>query len=142
MSLSEQIVEALLGDENEDPKDFIHRHDIQVHPRVRISYSRTKFDDDGSGNYQDEHGWVNETGEEFELDEFDREEGVTLASKIAEFLKRNGAVEPSSSHFHEGIWYTDYGETEDDGWVEQRSYHLVDIDPETQAEIFKLVNPR
>lgn len=115
-------------------------------PHIRISYSRIIWvDPEDPDGYEEEHGWIDEEGVEFEPDEFDIEEGMTPSESIVEqavkFLQDEGAMHASSSHFHIGVWYstefsvTDFGTGEE----EERSFHLKDFSPEEEAEIFKEV---
>ncbi len=113
-------------------------------PHIRISFTRIVWvDPEDPDGYEDEHGWIDEEGVEFEPDEFDIEEGMTPSESIVrqavEFLQNEGATNASSSHFHIGVWYstefsvTDYGTGEE----EERSFHLKDFSPEEEEEIFK-----
>ena len=57
-----------------------------------------------------EHGDYDSEGfyEEYivEPDKFEADEGQTAATLAVKFINHHGAIEPSSSHFHKGIWYT------------------------------------
>lgn len=119
-------------------------------PHIKISYTRIVWvDPEDPDGYEDEHGWIDEEGVEFEPDEYDLEEGMTPSESIVEqaaaFLKDNYAVNPSSAPgFHIGIWYssdfevTDYGTGEE----EERSYHLYGFTPEEEEAIWREVTSR
>lgn len=119
-------------------------------PRIRISYSRVVWvDPEDPDGYEDEHGWIDEEGVEFEPDEYDIEEGMTPSESIVEqaakFLKGEYATNPSSAPgFHPGIWYSteyeviDYGTGEE----EERSFHLEGFTPEEEKAIWQEVTGR
>jgi hypothetical protein len=142
MTRAHAIVDTLL--EMDDP-DYVKSEVERLEPihRIRISYSKFKFDEDGSGNYEDEHGWIDEDGEEMEPDEFDEEAGTTAVAKAIHYLRDNGATQPSNSSFWLDTWYGD--ETDVDhatGWNTERHYHLVGFTPEEQEAVFKGVTQR
>lgn len=129
------LVDLLL--ENDlDPKAEIMRMDVHPFPKIRISFSRHRFVE-GSEDPEEERGWEDEDGHEFELDEYDAEDGKTITSLAADWLKNEGVIEASSSRFEPGTWYTGPG-AEDyiDGWDEEFGYHLVGFTEEQEAEIF------
>lgn len=118
-------------------------------PLIRTSFTRiTRGDSDDSDDYEEEDGWINEDGVEFEPDENDLEDGMSESESIVaqamKFLDNEGATHASSSHFHPGIWYSTEYETTDysTGEEEERSFHLEGFSPEEQAEIFKHVTRR
>ena len=135
-------------DEPEEEEGVLEEGDNEDVPLIRISFTRiTRGDSDDSDDYEEEHGWIDEEGVEFEPDENDIEDGMTESESIVEqaekFLDEEGAVHASSSHFHPGVWYTT--ESEEDfrtGANEERSFHLKGFSPEEQAEIFKHVTRR
>ncbi|KKL10221.1 hypothetical protein LCGC14_2558010 [marine sediment metagenome] len=118
-------------------------------PHIRISYtSITPGDPEDPDSYEEDHGWIDEEGIEFEPDENDLEDGMTPSESIVDqtvqFLKDEGAMSPSSTAFHIGVWYstefqvTDYGTGEE----EERSFHLKSFSPEEEAAIYKEVTRR
>jgi hypothetical protein len=117
-------------------------------PLIRTSFSRVTWGDSGdSDDYEEEHGWIDEEGVEFEPDESDVEDGMSESESIVaqaiKFLEDEGAAHASSSHFHPGIWYST--ESEEDfqtGANEERSFHLDGFSKEEQAEIFKAITRR
>jgi hypothetical protein len=141
MTRAHDIVARLL--ENED-MNYVKNEVYRLEPThlIRVSFSKHKFDDDGSGNYEDEHGWVDEFGEEMDPDEFDDEAGVTAVSKAIDYLQNEGVTEPSSYPFSEGTWYQTPSELQNDGWYYEQHYHLVGFSPEEQAAVYKGVFKR
>lgn len=56
----------------------------------------------------------------------DKEPGVRVSYTVEEAIELLKGCEPSSSQFHEGVWYTSYGDMDPiSGEVENLSYHLV-----------------
>lgn len=111
----------------EAPEEFLLRME-QPFPRIRISFEQLTPESAEHGDISDS-GWVDEDGVSMVPDEFDKEEGLSCADLAAAYLKREGAVEASSSRFHPGVWYSTGFSTIDyaTGTEEQRSYHLVDF---------------
>ena len=79
--------------------------------------------------------------ESMEPDEFDAGDGLTAVDKAIRYLTREHCVEASSSHFHEGIWYSDSdGDTDYRTGEETRhSYHLKNFSVDEQRAIFDSV---
>jgi hypothetical protein len=97
----------------------------------------------GAGDYGEEHGWVDEEGSEITVDKYDRADGETIASKAAKFMKYDGAMEPSSSYYHRGVWYTTEGDTDyRTGENTQKSYHLYGFTNAEERAIFDLMTRR
>ena len=123
------------------------REEDNESPLIRISYTRiTPGDSDDPDDYEEDHGWIDEDGVEFEPDEYDIEEGMTPSESIVEqaakFLKDEYAVNPSSAPgFHPGIWYSTEYETIDYGTGEQeeRSFHLKGFTPDQEQAIWREV---
>jgi hypothetical protein len=118
-------------------------------PHILISFTRiTRGDSEDSDDYEEEHGWIDEEGVEFEPDESDVEDGMSESESIVEqavkFLQKEGASNPSSSGFHPGVWYSTEYETTDygTGEEEERSFHLKNFEKEEEAEIFKQMTAR
>jgi hypothetical protein len=120
-------------------------------PHIKISFKRFLWVDpeaeDFDSVYEEEHGWIDEEGVEFEPDEYDIEEGMTGSESIVEqavdFLKDNYAVNPTPGDqgFRLGISYyvdfevVDYGP---DG-EEEQTYHLYGFTPEEEEAIWREV---
>lgn len=137
MSRASLLVNKILeADDGFDAREYLLSFPARS-PRIRIScYSLTPGPEDGDEG-EEEHGWFNEEGVSMEPDEFDQEEGHTCADLAIKYLNSEGAIHPSSSHFHDGIWYSDGGNTNVyTGEVTTKHYHLVDFDGEEQKKIF------
>lgn len=112
------------------------------HPRILTTYETVTPESAEHGDVAD-RGWIDDEGESMAPDSYDRSEGLTAVDKAVRFLKDNGAGEASSSYFHRGIWYSDYG-SEDyrTGENEQRSYHLKGFTAAQEREIFNQMSRR
>ncbi len=143
-----EFIEIDEPEEEEDEEGVLEEGDDEDVPLIRISFTRiTRGDSDDSDDYEEEHGWIDEEGVEFEPDESDIEDGMTESESIVtqaeKFLEDEGAVHASSSHFHPGVWYTtEYEQDFRTGTDEERSFHLKGFSPEEEAEIFKHVTRR
>jgi len=73
------------------------------------------------------------------VDEFD--DGMTAVDKAIRFLTREHCVEASSSHFHEGLYYTDSDNDIDyrTGEETQHSYRPVNFTADEQRAIFDAI---
>lgn len=112
-------------------------------PMIAVTYDIVTPESAEQGDYA-ESGWIDEEGQDMTPDSYDREEGITAVDKAVKFLKYEGAREPSTSHFHPGVWYindehdTDYRT----GAVESRSYHLRNFSQHQEREIFNRMKRR
>lgn len=111
--------------------------------RITTSFTTVTWPE-GQDEYEDEHGWVDERGESMEPEEGEEnDDGQPLSAveKAADWLKRRGQLEPSSSpHFHDGVWYTGPDETNmQTGANTQESYHLVNFTESEQRAIWVAV---
>jgi len=88
----------------------------------------------------EESGWSNEEGESMEPDSRDTGEGITAVDKAIDFFE-DKCVEPSSSDFHPGVWYTDADSDIDyrTGAETRESYHLYEFTEEEQERIYRAV---
>lgn len=111
---------------------------------IKVSFTTiTPSESEDSDDYGEEHGWVDEEGSEITVDKYDRADGETIASKAVKFMKYDGAWEPSSSHYHRGVWYTTEGDTDyRTGENTQKSYHLYGFTNAEEREIFDLMKGR
>ena len=83
-----------------------------------------------------ERGFV--AAQEFELDKYDIESGLTIPDLIVTFLKNEGANEFSSSVFDTNGWYIHYGSQDMyDGSYENNSFHLGNIDDEEKKQVYE-----
>lgn len=131
-----------LEDEISDLKAYAMAHGLP--PRVTITYSRTTPESVEQGDFS-ESGWEDEEGVVMALDEYDEEEGLTVADITAKYLKDEGCYDTSSSVFHPGMWYTTEWSTIDyaTGEQEERNFHLVGFTEEQEKAVWdKFHEPR
>ncbi len=102
-----------------DRKCYIKRYDVFV-------------GEDGEPYDRNEHEPV-----EIFVDEYDAEDGLTLADIASAHLTSEGAVHASASHFHPGVWYLSDSRLMNDGTYEESTWHLKGFEPEEEAQIFK-----
>jgi hypothetical protein len=146
---AEQFIDVLEEEEEDEVDEGVLEENDEDVPLIRISFTRIiRGDSEDSDDYEEEHGWIDEDGVEFEPDEADLEDGMSESESIVaqaiKFLENEGAAHASSSHFHPGVWYTTEYETTDygTGEEEERSFHLKGFQPEEEAEIFKAITRR
>jgi len=109
-------------------------------PRVKITYEIITPESAEEGDVA-ESGWEDDEGVSMTLDEWDIEEETTLAEKTAKWLYDEGAIEPSSSHFYPGTWYTAYGDQDyRTGAYKNRSFHLHDFTPDEERQVWDELN--
>jgi hypothetical protein len=120
----------------DDPAEFISRMPV-LSPRICITFSQTTPESSEQGDYSDS-GWIDEEGKSMEPDEFDREERLTAADLAVKFLQDEGVMEPSSSDFYPGVWYSTEWHTVNyrTGTDEERSYHLRDFSEAEEKAIW------
>lgn len=111
--------------------------------RITTTFSQTTPESAEQGDYSDT-GWIDEEGVDMNLDEYDREEGLTVAEKTAKWLFNEGASEGSSSHYHHGMWYSTEWSVNDysTGEEEQRSFHLDGFTADEEEEIFRIMQKK
>lgn len=127
------------ADENDVESD-LKRMLGRTPPRIRISYTEITFHDDGE--YDDEHGWIDEEGVEMSPDEFDMEEGLTSVDLAVKFLEGKYVNEASSSDFHVGVWYSTTDEDTMHAKSIEHHFHLVDFTPEEEKQIWDRMHDR
>jgi len=67
----------------------------------------------------------------------------SLVAQVAEYLRREGAVYPSASFWHAGIWYMSEPYTRYyDGVTEESTYHLQNVSDRTSQEVWAVVTGR
>ena len=107
---------------------------------IRTTYAVVTPESASDGDYA-ETGWIDETGESMELDEYDAEEELTITQKAIDFLRNKGAY-PSSSHFSPGTWYSTEPQIEDystnESW--EYSYHLCGFTESEEETIFNAIS--
>lgn len=124
-----------LDDEIGDLKGYALKHGEK--PRIRISFARTTPESAADGD-NSETGWIDEEGVAMEVDDEDREMELTLEYITARYLINEGALYPSSSSFHAGIWYSTEPAVIDyrTGETEERSYHLYGFSEQQERQIW------
>jgi hypothetical protein len=94
---------------------------------VRISYEIITEESAREGDVA-ERGWEDEEGTEY------------TTHDLIKLLEQEGC-EPSSTHFHMGIWYTSYGEADIfSGDTKNISYHLSGFSEDEEKEIFQSIS--
>ena len=93
--------------------------------------------------FRDEEGevldYIEHEPVEFALDEYDIEDGKTIADIAARYLRDEGAVYPSSSHFHKGVWSSSESELKHDGTYEESSWHLKNFQDGDEEKVFNII---
>lgn len=95
--------------------------------RIKITYEIITEESAEDGDVA-ERGWKDEEGKEIEN-----------VSDAITFIISNNALEPSSSQFHKGVWYTAYGDMDFTGEVENYSYHLEGFTENEEKEIYNVI---
>jgi len=99
--------------------------------RVKQTYAIITEESAKEGDYADT-GWIDEIGEKFDS-----------ATEAAKWLEDQGVIEPSSSCFHKGVWYSTEGEQDyRTGETEIRSYHLKGATVGQERKIYKKLFPK
>ncbi len=108
--------------------------------RIRVSFERVLPAEEDDVQPDVENGWEDEEGLHITQDDLAMDDGtpVTQAVKI---IRYHGSVEPSSSSFHPGVWYTQSDSDQGREYFEQgieyrRSYHLSGFTAEEEREIY------
>jgi hypothetical protein len=79
----------------------------------------------------------------FTPDEYDLEEGLSAAKLAAKYIVQNsGSLEPSSSQFHQGVWYSSTESDMRTGDQIETSFHIVSATPEQEQELYGLITQR
>lgn len=113
-------------------------------PRISISFETVSYGEEGE-DPDVQTGWIDEEG----VDIVPSDEGDSFDERIVngavEFLRdeMNG-IEPSSSSWHQGVWYTDSASDENfvTGENTSRSYHLDGFTENQQRAIFDELTKR
>ena len=141
-------VRESLEDEIGDLKAYALQHgNGPQNQRIVTTFSTITPESAAQGDFA-ETGWEDEEGFDCTPDEFDEEEGKTVADIAAKFIYEKGAVSQSSSHFYPGAWYsTDMQDTDFvTGEQTEHNFHLVGFTPEQEQEVWnkfmQLLRPR
>lgn len=109
--------------------------------RKIVSYYETWSPEDVEIGDTDKRGELDEWV--CELDEVDLEDGLTHSDKAAKYLLDKGALEPSSSFFHQGIWYSTYDDEDfRTGDRTVKSYHLKGFTEDEEREIWAAITQK
>lgn len=134
--ISADIQEAADPDTPEEIKKYAI--DKGAPRRVKISYAIITPESAAAGDFA-EHGWENEEGVPIELADYELEEDKTYAMACARYLYDQGAMEPSSSTFHPGVWYTQRTTNYPSGEEREQNYHLDGFTEKEEEEVFNLL---
>lgn len=109
---------------------------------VNIYFSRTTPESVEDGEFS-ETGVVEENYP-LEPDTWDREEGLTPVDLAEKLLRKEGATDPSSSHFHRGVWYSTGFEVVSyrTGEEEEKTFHLRGFTEAEEREVFHAITRR
>ena len=111
---------------------------------ITTTYQTVTPESAEEGDFEDQ-GWEDEEGESMLPDKWDIEEGLTAVDKAVEFLTNSRyTTEPSSSQFHQGVWYStpDADQNYTTGEDTYYSCHLNGFTEEEEAEIYKRVTQK
>lgn len=105
--------------------------------RIRITYDIVTEESAQQGDFA-ETGWIDEEGvvvspDEYDLDESDGDEVAAVVRLAKKVILQRGGVEPSSSLFHPGVWYT---QIDCEPNEERYSFHLKDFSPEEEKAVW------
>ncbi len=109
--------------------------------RVRVTFQSVTPGANDDDPYEEESGWEDEEGtviEEYAHDDEPMDEAA------ARFIHYHGPVEPSSSSFHPGVWYTQTDGNENYQTGERRylGFHLDGFTEDEQRAVFKHLTGR
>lgn len=110
-------------------------------PKKMLSITFDRITPESAERGEPEESGYEDEGREIKADEIDLENGETDASLAAKEIIDRGSVEPSSTSFHPGVWYTTIDPDRDmrDGSETYYSFHLKGFSPEEEEQIFKMV---
>lgn len=141
MSNARAIICAVVEGAPFDVKDWILNKFEGPH-RIVSTYHTITPESSEQGDYADS-GWEDEEGVIVEPDEIDKEDGITVADKAADFLWHKGATEMSSSDWHEGMWYsTGWESNYRTGEEKELNYHLRGFSAEEEREVHDLMRAK
>lgn len=108
---------------------------------ITTSYYTITPESAENGDFED-HGWCDEEGKSMLPDEFEIEEGITAVDKAVDFLENvRYTTEPSSSEFHDGIYYSTVDPEQNYTTGEDTYYtcHLNGFTTEEEFDIYKKI---
>jgi len=99
--------------------------------RVKSTYDIITEESSKEGDFA-ESGWLDEEGEIF-----------NSAEQVIRHLSDEGVIEPSSSCFHKGVWYsTEAQQDMNTGAYKSQSYHLHGATLHQERKIYKRLFPQ
>ena len=128
------------GPDDIDPQAYLDKlPDMFGERRIRISYYEWWWPVEGDDNYEEEHGWENEEGEDLSLDQFDVDDDISIVDKTVKYLQDKGASDTGNAD-----WYSSEADTDMyTGHTKELSYHLYGYTDEELAQIYaRIVRPR
>ena len=150
----EDIAEVAKDAALEDDYERAERILSEGKPRkIRIAFTKMTPESAEDGDVS-ERGWVDEEGDEIEIDADDIEDAreiedvdpITQAvvTKTVKWLRNRGAYHPSSSEYDPNLWYSSNYEITDysTGEEEQEDYFLDNFTPEEKKAIFEAFTGR
>lgn len=113
--------------------------------KIKITFETVTPESAAEGDAAD-RGWIDEEGVSIEPDELDIEDNDTeLNAVVALAVKEiGGCVEPSSSQWHQGVWYTEIDPDRDyqTGAETRKSFHLYGFSKDEERAIFSRLTSR
>jgi len=108
--------------------------------RITITFDVVDEESAAQGDFA-ETGWIDEEGveitpDEYDLDDADGDEIAAVVELAKKTILQNGCVEPSSSQFHTGVWYT---QVDCPMGEERYSFHLNDFLPEEEEAVYNAI---
>ena len=99
--------------------------------KIKSTYSIITEESAKEGDYADS-GWLDKIGEKFDS-----------AIQATKFLEDKGVIEPSSSCFHKGVWYSTEGQQDfRTGETEIQSFHIKGATIGQERKIYKKLFPQ
>ena len=116
--------------------------------RIRQTYDIVTPESAEHGDYA-ESGWIDEEGTPIEPDQWDMDKAdwdyfTAVVAVAVSTIEREGSVEPSSSEFCSGVWYSTIGDEIDYRTGEHTRYHfhLTGFTREEEKAIFAAIRQR
>lgn len=108
-------------------------------PRILTTFQTVTPGEEDGDDPEVENGWIDDEGYEIEADDDE-----SVAEVAAKFILREYGTEPSSSHFHSGIWYSESSSSDPTDWrtgeTTTKSFHLKGFSEEEEKQIFKIIS--
>jgi hypothetical protein len=117
----------------------------EQHPKILKVYdTRTELYQEGDETIPGDPQVEDENEVDCNPDEFDLEDNLDAAMIAARYILRSnqGNLEPSSSSYHEGLWYTSNDTDFRTGDILERSFHPKGFSPEEGKKIFDIINQK